>query len=152
MKLEQCGELDEIFTHEDPDAGVIRHFNATQLGEYAYTHKEIARVKIALDPEHAKYIITNRGIEQPKLDRLCDPWIHKPVIGVEFSDGQTLMVDGHHRYVKRHQLGFDEISAYHFKPGQWEAFLIEDMPQSINLENLGKVEKMLRERGLIPSV
>lgn len=151
MKIDDCGDHDEIFTHEDPDAGLIRHFNATRLADYAFTHKEIERVVIEIEPSHADFIRTNRGIEQWKLDRLKEPWLSKPAIFVDIGDGFTLTVDGHHRYVRRHELGLKEITGYRFKLGQWEQFLVDDVPQYLNLEKLAVAENILKKAGIIPS-
>ena len=130
MKLVECSERDEIFTHQDPETGEIRRFNSTKMYHYAAARAGVVEcLELLLDAKYAEFIRRNRGIESWKLARLKEPYLSRPIIMVELPNGHQLTVDGHHRWVRKHDLGHKVIRTYWFHAGQWEQFLIEDFPR-----------------------
>jgi len=73
-----CAYFDEIFTHVDVD-GVVRHFNATKMRR-AVEKGDILfdAMEVAIDPSFAEFIRLYRGIEEPKVRRLCEPYLSAP--------------------------------------------------------------------------
>lgn len=128
MRIADCGAFDEVFSHEDPQTKALRHFNATQLGLYAF-RKKLEVVELPLEESWVKFVQENRGIEWWKVTRLVEPHLSAPIVVIEFGDGTHLTVDGHHRIVRRWNDGFRDIRAWVIPKGQWEQFLIEDLPQ-----------------------
>jgi hypothetical protein len=127
MKLADCGPFDEVFTHEDPDTKVIRHFNATHMALYAFMHK-FEVIVMGLEARTVEFVRENRGIEPWKVQRLREPFLSRPIILIEYDDTTHLCVDGHHRIVRLWNGGRREVRAWVFPRGQWERFLIEDLP------------------------
>lgn len=145
MHVSLCRPLDEIFTHDDED-GVVRDFNASAMVRFAMRPDsgiEIITVPCGLD--HAQYIRTHRGIEQPRLDRLCEPFLSLPIVFVEWMDGSHLSVDGHHRWVRRAELGLPTIDGYRFPLGLWEHFLVTGTRQdwAVHLSKMQVLKRML---------
>ena len=127
MKFEECGLLDEVFSHEDED-GTLRHINATQL--YAHALKAgMEKVWVTLDPAHTQFILENRGIERPRVDRLVEPYLSMPILVVKMADGSHLTVDGHHRWVKCAELGRKEILCLMVPVGEWEKFCVDGISE-----------------------
>lgn len=119
---------DEVFTHIDDD-GTVRHF---AIGVLTRMLLQISAptLWVAIEQEHVDFILANRGVEQEKLDRMTPEYRDKPIIGAVWYDGSVLIIDGHHRYIKRHQAGFTEIEAIPLPPEIWEDYLL-DMDTSI---------------------
>jgi hypothetical protein len=151
MKIEDCGDHDEIFTHEDEDeARTVRHFNATAMAKFARKEagKTIIRHRIQLVEDQVEFIKNNRGIERPKVDRLIEPYLSAPIIFIEFEKGIHLTVDGHHRIVRLWEEGRREAFGYEFPLGTWEPFLVEDC-EHLDLAKLAVAEQFLKEKGLL---
>lgn len=119
-----CAYFDDIFTHVDVD-GTVRHFNATKMRR-AVEKGDILldAMEVAIDPSFAEFILLNRGIEEPKVRRLCEPYLSAPLLHVEFPD-TVLLVDGHHRYVRLYREGRAYYNAYIVKGGHWQQFLVD---------------------------
>jgi hypothetical protein len=150
MKIEDCGDYDEIFTHEDDD-GSIRHFNATAMQQFARHEADkgtVKRHRIQLLEDQVEFIKANRGIERPKVDRLIEPYLSAPIIFVEFQPGIHLTVDGHHRIVRLWEDGRREAFGYEFPLGTWEQFLVEECDH-LNLAKLAVAEQFLKSKGLL---
>ena len=126
MKMSDCHDLDEVFTHEDPDTGVVRRFNATHMVRYAISHR-FDPALVAVDENTVQFMRISRGIEAWKVKRLKEPYLSRPVLLVEYGDGTHLCVDGHHRIVRRWDDGLREVMAWIFPKGEWDQFVIEDM-------------------------
>lgn len=127
MKLADCNPFDEVFSWEDPDTKVLKHFNATMMGRYAVEHR-FPVVEFEMTQEVVNFIKKFRGTEQWKLDRLKEPYLSLPVIMLDCDDGTQLCVDGHHRILRRWAAGVKLVDAYVFPNGEWSQFVIEDLP------------------------
>lgn len=115
----------EIFTHHDPVTGLSRSWNATAMFNHAIRFPtQIQRVTLDIEPHIVEICRTKRGVEQWKLDRLCDPYLSFPIVMAELENRMHLMVDGNHRYVRRSEMGYTSIQAYLFSRSQWEPFLV----------------------------
>lgn len=132
MKLHECDNLDEIFTHVDEDeAKTVRHFNATKMLDFARQNQSVDRLNIALDEAQIEFIKRNRGIERPKVDRLVEPYLSSPIIVIEFEPDIHLVVDGHHRLVRLWEDGRTSVHAYYFEYDTWTPFLVEDVNKAL---------------------
>lgn len=132
MKIYDCDDLDEIFTHVDEDAAqTVRHFNATKMRDFARTSQEVKRHNVVLEKDQVEFIRRNRGIEQPRLDRLIEPYLSQPIIFIEFEPGLHLTIDGHHRIVRNFDDGKETLLGYEFPYGLWQQFLVEDVNKVI---------------------
>lgn len=126
-----CHPGDEIFTWEDPDKGTFLNFNIMAMYKFAMDNEHIERVKCPIEASHAEFVLKNHGLEQPRLDRLKAPYIDIPILIVTHDDGTHTVIDGNHRFVKRHHLGLTDINAFIFKLGEWEPFLVTNMPDEL---------------------
>lgn len=124
MQLEECLLTDEIFTHI-ADNGIVRNFNASAMFRKWQKTPCVRLIECEMDPEFVAFIRERRGVEQGKLDRLREPFLSIPVVGVEFPDGSTLTVDGHHRLVRLHERGDKTYRMIHFPLGTWGDFIVE---------------------------
>jgi hypothetical protein len=120
---------DVLFTHFDDATGVQTTYNVTKLLEYCEGRQFY---HIPITAEFAAFILTNRGIEQPRLDRLREVPFEKiePMILCTQEDSTVLLVDGCHRYVHMAlTLKVDHGPAYVLQLGEWEPFLVEGAPR-----------------------
>lgn len=128
MKITDCSLWDEIFTHVDPDTGQVRHFNATAMYVYATVAGHIEKLTLPLNDQIVEFVKRERGIEQPRVKRLKEPYLSRPIVAVHMADGSTLTVDGHHRIVRRWADGLTEVDAYCYQVGEWDDFLVTGLP------------------------
>lgn len=124
----------EVFTHITP-AGTVRHFSIDKLKElivalvarYGYANV----IRSAMIPEdQVTFIRQHRGIEQEKLDRLCEPWLSQPVILCEIPDENgvdrhLVTVDGHHRIVRCFDDGRKSVAAALLPEVVWSLALVD---------------------------
>lgn len=70
----------------------------------------------------------NYGVEQHRLDRLVEPFISQlPLLAIAYSDEEPYtynIIDGSHRYVKLHELGYTTAKAHLFLPSLWRQMLM----------------------------
>lgn len=126
MKISDCSVFDEIFTYHYAQTGVTWNFNATKMFAHAsQPDSGIECVEVPIDAWFAEFVRRHRGIEQWRLDRLQEPYLSLPIVGVDMPDGTFLTVDGHHRLMRQYQLGRSWIACYRYPLGQWEHFLIQ---------------------------
>ena len=123
LKPIDCHPFDEIFEHQDDTDGAVRYFNATKLREYAREHCEFLICQT--DPSFIEFVKARRGVEQWKVDRLELPHLAEPALGVVMPDGETLIVDGHHRLVKWFEMGMDDYAILRVPLGEWDDFLVD---------------------------
>jgi hypothetical protein len=125
-----CLPTDEIFSHDDN--GVIRYFNATRMFKWSVENPDkVEHFEVEIDRDFINYVITCRGVEPWKIERLCEPYLSLPVIGVVMEDGSTLTVDGHHRLVRHFYDGRTIYNMVRFPLGVWEAFLVDMDPRKV---------------------
>ncbi len=129
MKFADCQRMDQAFMHIDDD-GVVRHFNATALFEWAVlTAQEVCEIPI--DREQAAWIVKNNGVEPSRLAAITHRMLDDPLLLARFPDDSSIMVDGNHRYVAAVAAGRQTIKAYIIDEKDWSGFLIEDMPPGL---------------------
>lgn len=131
MKASECGMLDEIFTHIDDRTGVQTDWNATRLVAYLEEKKQ-ETVAVPVEEKHATFCMTDRGVEEDRITRLCKSLeaIKKPIVFVILEDDSErshLLVDGTHRYVLHYRLKVDWISAYMVPFAEVKQFIIEGL-------------------------
>lgn len=136
-------ERGEVFTHKDDD-GTVRTFLVTMMRDFAENHSAtcpwITKKKTDISAEIVAHIQANMGIETDRLDRLCEPYLNQPIIGVVWSSlpargNQFTVVDGNHRIVKKWLQGETEIEAWLFHEKMWSQFLL-DVPEEIALRKM----------------
>lgn len=135
MKTAECQPTDEIFTHIEEETGVVRHINASALGRdrlrWIKEGKAEALV-VAIEPGWPEYIRERRGVEQWKIDRLCEPYLSAPCLGFWMPDGSCLTVDGHHRVVKLYEAGETTYRLIIFDHDLLHLYCIDDMPVELD--------------------
>lgn len=124
MQLEECLLTDEVFTHI-ADNEIVRNFNASAMFRAWENVPRVRLIECVMDHDFVAFIKERRGVEQAKIDRLKEPYLSIPVIGVEFPDGSTLTVDGHHRLVRLAERGDKTYRMIHFPLGTWGNFIVE---------------------------
>lgn len=133
--MAECGQFDEVFTHIDEETGLVLHVNASAMFRAAEQHLacgEADAITTYIDHEFIQFIVERRGVEQWKIDRLEEPYLSVPALGVWMPDGSVLTVDGHHRLVRWAARGDDTYRIVVFK---WETlwqYLIEDFPDDFS--------------------
>jgi len=134
MKLEITIPMDdlrdhEVFTHKLD--GVFRHFPIGVMKNLAEKYggicEQIRCVCAPLTDHCVSHIKENMGIEQDRIDRLCDPYLSEPVIAVDWGDGTITIVDGNHRMVKLHDQGETRVEAYVYARELWEKLLLPSL-------------------------
>lgn len=134
MKMEDTSPTDEIFTHIDPHDGEVRHFNATVMARIADEGLKCGAAQLvnaAFDDDYMEFCKTGAGLEQWKLDRLVEPYLSMPIIGIKMYDGSVLMVDGHHRMMKHWLAGARTYKIVIFRYEVLDHFLVE-MPKGFS--------------------
>ena len=126
IPLTELGVGEEIF--EWVLNGDHKFFNITRLRAYLAENPVAELVTADVTAQQAEFIIKNRGIEKRKLDRLRKPWLSQPILALLMADGTTLIVDGHHRYVKLHMEGRTILEALIVPYEIGERFLVEVPP------------------------
>lgn len=119
----------ECFTHIEGETGKSRTFLIGTMKEFIKDYpacKEIIHATVPIDRKIADYLRTNAGIEQPRLDRLVDPYLSEPIIGILWKNGETTVIDGNHRIVKMVEAGRSEIDCHLFRYPFWEHFITPD--------------------------
>lgn len=143
MKMEECGPFDEIFTHIPDDGSPAIHVNASAMfraAPQALKDGVAEHISTFIEPEFVNFIVEKRGVEKWKLDRLIEPFLSLPLIGVWTPDGSCLTVDGHHRIVR---LAAEGRLIYHiiiFQNSELAQYCIEDFPDDFakHLEEVTK--------------
>jgi len=111
----------QIFSHTSED-GQVRHYYVNKLHQMAMD-LFIPQRLINVDLDHAKYLITNGGIEPPHLARITQQQLLRPGIIVDFGANQ-LMVDGGHRYIKLWMLKYSPMTVFWFTEEQAKKALL----------------------------
>lgn len=121
----------ECYTYHDGDLNKTWVFAVCLMNEYVEKHADKCfwihlKRGMKMDPQHISNTRKNKGIEQDRLDRLCEPYISKPLIGCLWTKlGGINIVDGHHRLVKRWDMGLRTFDIYVFHKKMWEQFLLD---------------------------
>lgn len=123
----RLSKTEQVFTHESED-GTIQHFAVERLFNYMNgSGYEI--INVALERDFVSTILSKRGIEQHRLERLTAANLATPVLYLEgVSPGTHLLADGHHRYVAHAIIGSDYIPSYIAAPKLWRRFLVDGIP------------------------
>lgn len=120
----------ECFTFDDGEGDVtIFAICAMRIFVEKHGHKLTGVKKITqpIDPGHIAHVRKNMGIEQERLDRLVDPYLHQPLMGAvwEKRPHGFSLIDGNHRIVRLHELGEKtyEIWVWHWL--MWRQFVVD---------------------------
>lgn len=126
--------LDQFFSHKDDD-GTVRHFAVDAMyrfaEEYSPICKHIKACNMAIETFPLGFIRREMGVEQPRLDRLIEPYLTRPVIGIqwppskEYPQGTMTLVDGNHRVIKLADRGDKSVKCYLFSEPLWEKFTLD---------------------------
>lgn len=127
-------QFDQFFTHKDDD-GTLRHFAVDAM--YRFAEKlagicpDIICATVTMKSFPIDFIRREMGIEQPRLDRLIEPYLSKPMVAIQWDpcegwpNGTMTLVDGNHRVVRLSELGAQTVRVFMFKQALWEQFLID---------------------------
>jgi len=119
----------ETFTHVDNDTGKSRSFLIETMQHFVTDYPACADLIyqwLPIDKKVSDYMRTNQGIEQARLDRLCDPYLSAPLLAVLWPEGELTIVDGSHRVVKNFEMGEKKLKCVIFKYPFWENFLLPE--------------------------
>jgi hypothetical protein len=120
------------FTYQEPDTGKIYLFDITGI-QRDYRTKLRPVVNIDVDPEFAKFSLTNRGIERHRLAPLYGEEIREPILVAIWGDGGHVVLDGNHRYVATALKGQRWIRARLLPRSIWGKHLIVGAPPEFHL-------------------
>lgn len=113
--------LDEIFEYVPNNGNDRIFFNATKLATYAEAHGE--PIITSLDGI-AQHILVNGGIEENRVERLCEPYLSRPATAVLMPDDTTLIVDGNHRIVRLWRDGKTVFKLYRVKFEECKPYIL----------------------------
>lgn len=117
---------DEVFTHKDDD-GTFRTFLTGAMARFAIKYPKapgLRHAALPIQPYYVAHVRKNMGIEQDRLDRLAEPHLSIPLIGITWDDEKLTIVDGNHRLVKLHEVKRQVFHCHIFAPPLWSQFLL----------------------------
>lgn len=106
--LVRSGLLTECFAHDTLgmfDVSALRRLIAEAPDRW-----EICAAD--LTPETLEFIQANREIDPARVAELTPAEADEPILALACPDGEHLFIDGHHRLVRRHQLGHKTFLFY----------------------------------------
>jgi hypothetical protein len=137
----QVGVRDEVFTHADED-GTIRHFNATRLFA-AIVYGKVADFELIsfdLTLDQYEFMMAHRGVEEPRVARLREPYLSAPGVLCHLPTGRQLLIDGTHRFVRRYRDGLRLMLAFLVPESEWCRYLVH-MPPEIERVYLSMLDR-----------
>lgn len=116
----------QTFTFRDAKTGETVTW-ASGLAVLMCAETKMPTVKIRIDRAVVDQVERNNGIEQYLLDSISANQIKRfPILLMHVgANNETILLDGNHRFVKAHQLGFKEIDAYVLTEQQMKPFVID---------------------------
>ena len=115
MSPEHCKPFDELFVFEGSAENPLKRprvFNASALRKWALRHPHFTKtLRLALWKELIDSFEEERGIEPARLARMTLEYSSQPMLLVNWGDGSSLTVDGHHRAVWRFKRGIKWANA-----------------------------------------
>ena len=149
MKVTDCLPMDEIFIHTNPDDGKVMSINASAMFRDAKRHLEEGNAEIIeadTDLTFVEFIKTDRGVEQWKLDRLEEPYLSIPAIGIwmDKAEGSLLTVDGHHRMVRWAERGDPTYKVLAFTMEAAQEYILDPKEYSVEYVAVDTSEKLCR--------
>jgi hypothetical protein len=82
-------------------------------------------IEVDIVADDAAMIIAQRGIEIPALKRMSRARMEEPGLAVFRANGSFLLVDGNHRYVKRHMARRATMVFHTCRTPTWHAALLD---------------------------
>jgi hypothetical protein len=132
---------DQVFSYHADDK--MLHFNVSLLHRMRkQVPGRFRRITMDLDQTTYDLCINHRGIEENKVRALQPASLRDPGYGVILEDDSFVMVDGHHRLVRRFRGGVRVMDFWvtdkpiwqhclvHY-PKELEEFLAEGMPPKV---------------------
>lgn len=133
---------DQVFSYHQGDS--MLHFNVSLLARiHKQAPKQFRRITMDLDEQVYDLCMVHRGVEENKVSALKPSQLREPGYGVLLEDNSFVMVDGHHRLVRRWRGGVRVMDFFvtnklmwehclvHYPP-ELEAFLAEGMPPKVS--------------------
>jgi hypothetical protein len=130
-------DVQQTYTHQDTD-GTMRMFMVGSMQLFIEDYpdcKLFKKITADITPDFVVWAREKQGIEQARLDRLCEPYISKPCIGILWDDGSLHVVDGNHRMVRLFELGRKTTEIYVFAPQLWPSFVLPKEEMEAVLRN-----------------
>lgn len=130
MELE-IDPIQETFTHiaGDGDGKTRTFLIGTMINFISIAGpkcRDLEFILAPIDKKLADYMRSNHGVEDDRLERLDDPYLSAPIIGIRWPDDEVTIIDGAHRVVKNVWQGKSQIKMVIFKYPFWEQFLLPD--------------------------
>lgn len=124
--------FNEVFTvHNNEEARYYTLLSGI-MGFYAeqnYPCGGINAIKLPVDETITGVMRSNHAPEQERIDRMMDPYLHRPIVAIHWSDSATTtIVDGCHRILKLHELGEKSVNCWLFRYPFWKQFEFLDAP------------------------
>lgn len=118
-------ETDQVFSYVHHVTGEILNFDTSLLGRiHDQAETLFRRVTIEVTPEIYGMVMKYRGIEEPRVTALTEGQLGEPGLGAIFEDGNSAVLDGHHRLVRRYRAGLREIDILYTPPQIWKLCLL----------------------------
>lgn len=140
MRVDECYITDQTYTHiEECEGNKIYHFNASAIMRWLIKCvKEDKKLpdsiivgKLDINKQYAEFIRRAR-LEKPKYDRLTAKQLDVPILGVLMpNSGNTVIIDGNHRYVRRADRGDTWVAIYQIPFELAKPYLVIDVPKDI---------------------
>jgi hypothetical protein len=139
----------EVFTYIDED-GKDYHFAMPLLKRYADAFADGTRngtlptIELPIDQELVNGSRAKRGVEQEILDGMSDDRMNDPIYSVIWHGTELLVVDGHHRLVKRWDKGLKTVNTVIFPEEIWRKCLIVPADKEDHVEILQATKEQRR--------
>lgn len=128
----------QIFSHRRTDTGEVRHFDVLGLYFAALTtDAPVQRVTVDLDAGQVAWIRQHGGIEDDHLAAMGAGFLEQPGLLLTWDDGTSTVIDGNHRYVRRHQLGMPEMRFFLFTEALTRPWLVS-VPEEVSSAMLNR--------------
>ena len=137
VKLERCDAYLRITRKEEARVhktakGEEFVFSITAMQKFVtefHTKTDwLLHAEIPVTAETAQDMRQNYGGEQHRLDRLVEPVISRlPLLAIAYSDEEPYVyniIDGSHRYIKHHELGYTSAKVHLFLPRLWRQMVM----------------------------
>lgn len=117
-----------IFSHIDDKSGEQTTFAVDRIIKYCLDNK-VGAVMVPIEKQFVDHCINKGGFEADRLHKLYGKRLMFPMILIDTEDGDHLLIDGTHRYVKHAFMNHKIARAWVLSPAIWRQFVVTGEPK-----------------------
>jgi hypothetical protein len=124
------GHNQQVFNHWDTEDLIHRHYDVAAMKRLISTAASgtFEMINVVLEAKNINFVMNHAGIEHAYLERMTKAHLEIPGIMVLLQNGDCVVVDGNHRYVRRHQLNMGEMKFVRMTEEQAKITLLDISP------------------------